>query len=129
MLWNNLFVQSRTTVGQKLPDDWEEKVVNFRQFVSRKNEDLGIQADHVFNMDEVPMLSDAPYSRTTDATGAQSVPISTTATRNRLHCSPFLLRVRKKVKTVCHKLFKSKTMPLLDLTKIVLNDCDDTMQH
>ena len=39
---NRLSVRSRTTVGQKLPNDWEEKVTNFCQFVSRrKDEHLG----------------------------------------------------------------------------------------
>ena len=75
---NRLSVRSRTTVGQKLPNDWEEKVTNFRQFVSRRKDELNIQADRVFNMDEVPMSFDAPYFRTVDATGAESIPVSTT---------------------------------------------------
>ena len=59
---NRLSVRSRTTVGQKLPENWEEKVANFRQFVSqRKVQELAIQADRVFNMDEEPMSFDAPY--------------------------------------------------------------------
>ena len=53
-------------MGQKLPENWEEKVTNFHQFVSRRKEELAIQADRVFNMDEVPMSFDAPYSRTVD---------------------------------------------------------------
>lgn len=75
---NRLSVRSRTTVGQKLPNDWEEKVTNFFQFVSRRKDELNIQADRVFNMDEVPMSFDAPYFRTVDATGAESIPVSTT---------------------------------------------------
>ena len=75
---NRLSVHSRTTVGQKLPENWEEKVTNFHQFVSRRKEELAIQADRIFNMDEVPMSFDAPYSRTVDTTGAESVPVSTT---------------------------------------------------
>ena len=39
-------------MGQKLPENWEEKVTNFRQFVSRRKEELAIQADRVFNMKE-----------------------------------------------------------------------------
>jgi len=31
MRGNRLSVRARTTVGQKLPDDWEEKVMNFRE--------------------------------------------------------------------------------------------------
>jgi len=49
---NRLSVRSRITVGQKLPENWEEKVSNFRQFVSRRKEELAIQADRVFNMKE-----------------------------------------------------------------------------
>ena len=75
---NRLSVHSRTTVGHKLPENWEEKVTNFRQFFSRRKEELAIQADRVFNIDEVPMSFDAPYSRTVETTGAESVPISTT---------------------------------------------------
>ena len=75
---NRLSVRSRTTVGQKLLENWEEKVTNFHQFVSRRKEEPAIQADCVFNMDEVPMLFDAPYSRTVDTAGAESVPVSTT---------------------------------------------------
>ena len=52
--------------------------MNFRKFVSRRKEELGIQADRVFNMDEVPMSFDAPHSRTVDPTGAESIPVSTT---------------------------------------------------
>ena len=75
---NCLSVRSRTTVDQKLPDNWEENVMNFHQFVWRRKEELAIQADRVFNMDEVPMSFDAPYSRPVDTTGAESIPVSTT---------------------------------------------------
>ena len=47
MRQNRLSVCSRTTVGQKLPDDWEEKVTNFSQFVSRRKDELNIQADWI----------------------------------------------------------------------------------
>ena len=78
MRQNRLSMHSRTTVGQKLPDNWEEKVTNFHQFASQRKEELAIQAGRVFNMDEVPMSFDAPYSRTVDTTGAESIPVSTT---------------------------------------------------
>ena len=42
---NRLSVRSRTTVGQKLPSDWEEKVTNFRQFVSQRKDELNIRAE------------------------------------------------------------------------------------
>ena len=48
------------TVKVKPLDDND---VNFREFVSRRKEELGIQADRVFNMDEVPISFDAPHSK------------------------------------------------------------------
>ena len=106
---NRLSVRSRTTVGQKLPNDWEE-VTNFRQFVSRRKDELNIQADRVFNMDEVPMSFDVPYSRTVDATGAESIPVSTTGHEKTgftvvLACS----ESGKKLKPMV--IFQRKTMP------------------
>ena len=75
---NQLSVRTRTTVGQQLPDDWETKVESFREFVWRRKTDLGITGDSIFNTDEVPMCFDAPYSRTVDETGVNTVPITTT---------------------------------------------------
>ena len=119
---NRLSVRARTTVGQKLPDDWEEKVVNFRKFVSRRKEELGIQADRIINMDEVPMSFDAPHSRTVDSTGAQSVPVSTTGHKKTgftvvLACS----ESGKKLKPVV--IFKRKTMPKEKLPDGVVLHC------
>jgi len=119
---NRLSVRARTTVGQKLPDDWEEKVVNFREFVLRRKEELGIQADRVFNMDEVPMSFDAPHSRTVDSTGAESVPVSTTGHEKTgftvvLVCS----ESGKKLKPMV--IFKRKTMPKEKLPDGVVVHC------
>jgi len=78
MAQNHLSVRARTTVGLKLPDDREEKVVNFRKFVSQRKEELGIQADRAFNINEGSMSFDAPHSRTVDLSGAENEPVSTT---------------------------------------------------
>ena len=119
---HRLSVRARTTVGQKLPDDWEEKVANFHQFVLRKKEELGIQGDRVFNMDEVPMSFDAPFSRTVDATGAETIPVSTTGHEKTgftvvLACS----ESGKKLKPMV--IFKRKTMPKENLPDGVVVHC------
>ena len=118
---NRLSMCARTTVGQKLPDDWEEKVVNFREFVLRRKEELGIQADRVFNTDEVPSV-DAPHSRTVDSTGAESIPVSTTGHKKTgftvvLACS----ESGKKLKPMV--IFKRKTMPKEKLPDGVVVHC------
>ena len=122
MRQNRLSMRSRTTVGQKLPENWEEKVTNFHRFVSRRKEELAIQADRVFNMDEVPMSFDAPYSRTVDTTGAESIPVSTTSHEKTgftvvLACS----ETGKKLKPMV--IFKRKTMPKENLPDGVVVHC------
>ena len=119
---NRLSVGSRTTVRQKLPENWEEKVTNFCQFVSRRKEELAKQADRVFNMDEVPMSFDAPYSRTVETTGAESVPVLTTGHEKTgftvvLACS----ESGKKLKPMV--IFKKKTMPKENLPNGVVVHC------
>ena len=119
---NRLSVRSRTTVGQKLSNDWEEKVTNFRQFVSQRKDELSIQADRIFSIDEVPMSFDAPYSRTVDTTRAESIPVSTTGHEKTgftvvLACS----ESRKKLKPMV--IFKRKTMPKENLPAGVVVHC------
>jgi hypothetical protein len=57
---NNMCIRSTSSVGQKLPDDWEAKVEKFRLYVK---ENLCDHA-HFGNMDEVPVSFDLPGSRT-----------------------------------------------------------------
>ena len=107
---NKLSVRTRTTVGQKLPDDWQERVEEFNNFLSRRRGELGVDSSHVFNMDEVPMSFDAPLSRTVDEVGAATIPISTTGHEKTgftvvLACS----EAGKKLKPMV--IFKRKTMP------------------
>lgn len=121
MRQNCLSVRSRTTVDQKLPDNWEE-VMNFHQFVSRRKEELAIQADHVFHMDEVPMSFDAPYSRPVDTTGAESIPVLTTGHEKTgftvvLVCSESGRKLKPMV------IFKRKTMPKEKLPDGVVVHC------
>ena len=107
---NKLSVRTRTTVGQKLSDDWEEKMMSFQDFVKRRKTELQIEGDKVFNMDEVPMSFDAPVTRTVDAVGAETVPISTTG-HEKINFTVVLAcsETGKKLKPML--IFKRKTMP------------------
>jgi hypothetical protein len=49
---NNLSVRFCTSVGQKLPSDWEAKVAQFRLYL-RENL-FGVDSRHFGNMDDVP---------------------------------------------------------------------------
>jgi hypothetical protein len=59
---NNLCIRSTSSVGQKLPDDWEAKVEKFRLYV--KENLCDVDPAHFGNMDEMPVNFDLPGSRT-----------------------------------------------------------------
>ncbi|GFS89117.1 hypothetical protein TNCV_1258681 [Trichonephila clavipes] len=52
----------RSTVGQKLPDDWEKQLDDFLTFCTQIVEN-NFTEDLIFNMDEVPLSFDIPPTR------------------------------------------------------------------
>ena len=105
---NNLFIRVRTTFGKKLPDDWEEKVQDFKSFIH------GIIIEHNFppskveNMDEVPMFFDAP--QTVASVGEKSVKVTTTGLE-RTHFTAVLSCMADGTKLPPCIIFKRVTMP------------------
>jgi hypothetical protein len=73
---NNLCIHSTSSVGQKLPEDWEAKVQKFRLYV--KENLCGVDPAHSGNMDEVPISFDLPGSRAVRLKGAKEVSIAMT---------------------------------------------------
>uniref|UniRef100_A0A8C3UMK4 HTH CENPB-type domain-containing protein n=1 Tax=Catharus ustulatus TaxID=91951 RepID=A0A8C3UMK4_CATUS len=73
-----LSIRTRTTVCQRLPVDYEEKVVSFRSYCKSKITENNIEAKHIINMDEVPLTFDMPLTRTVEKTGTPTVPVRTT---------------------------------------------------
>ena len=99
-----------------LPDDWQEKVEEFNNFLSQGSGELAVDSSHVFNMDEVQMSFDAPLSRAVDEVGAATILISITSHGKTgftivLACS----EAGKKLKPMV--IFKRKTMPKRKFTK------------
>lgn len=103
-------IRTRTTVGQKLPDDWEEKMDNFKTFVKNMIERENYPMDKIGNMDEVPLTFDAPPNRTVAQTGDKSVKITTTGNeKTRFTVVLACLASGKKLKPMV--IFRRITMP------------------
>lgn len=66
---NCLSVRAVTSVGQKLPADWEEKAAEFRIKVSKCKVD--VELSQFGNMDEISGSFDIPDSRTVDLKGKE----------------------------------------------------------
>lgn len=114
---NQLSVRNCTSVGQRLPRDWEAKVESFRNFV--KANLFGVKPEHFGNMDEVPVAFDMPQKRTVAQKGSKEVCIATSGnekanftvilcvTRNGYKCKPLII-------------FKRKTVPKCNFPKDVV---------
>ena len=76
MLRNKFSLRRVTSTGQSLPEDFIQKVNDFRSYFKQKSR--GIDLKHIGNMDEVPMCFDMPSSYTVDRTGGNNIKINTT---------------------------------------------------
>ena len=57
-------MRSKTTLAQRVPDDMEDKVVEFHRFMLRARQHCGYESSQILNMDETPMRFELPATRT-----------------------------------------------------------------
>ena len=74
---HSVSLRAKTTLAQRLPDDMEEKVVQFHRFVIVARQRVGYPMSRIFNMDETPMRFELPSSRSLEFTGSRTVPVKT----------------------------------------------------
>ena len=75
--------RAKTTLAQRLPDDMEEKVMQFHQFVIAARQRVGYPLSRIFNMDETPMRFELPSLRSLEFTGSQTVAVKTCGAEKR----------------------------------------------
>ena len=75
---NNLALRQKTKIAQKLPEDQEEKIVNFHCFVLNCRKKANHELVNIGNMDETPVWFNMPSARTVNTRGEKSVSITTT---------------------------------------------------
>ena len=99
-----LSVRARTTVSQQLPGDAAEKVDRFLAFIRAQD----TEADHIINMDEVPLTFDLPLTHTVDR--ISTVSIKTTG-HEETHFTVVLACTASGQKLPPMVIFKRKTIP------------------
>ncbi|KAF4805031.1 pogo transposable element with KRAB domain-like protein [Turdus rufiventris] len=105
-----LSICTRMTVSQQLPADYEEKLATFRSYCKSKISEKSIQADHIINMDEVPLTFDMPLNQTVDRTGTSTVSILTTG-KEKTSFTVVLCVLSNGQKLPPMVIFKRKTFP------------------
>jgi hypothetical protein len=111
---NNLSVHFSTSVGQKLPSDWEAEVAKFCSYL-RENL-FGVDACHFRNMDQVPISFDMPSSRTVYLKGAKEVSVATTG------------HERSNVKLYCGSLNNCRWFETTTDGNFQKKDCSERLQ-
>lgn len=107
---NDLTIRSRTTVGQRLPDNWMTIQADFLKFVNKELEEHLIMNKDIINMDEVSMSFDVPTTRTVSERGVKTVHIATTGNeRNSFTVVLGCTADGRKLKPLI--IFKRLTMP------------------
>jgi len=70
-------LRRRTKIGQKLPQDIQQKVADFREFIKNIRIENNFDPSRVINLDETPVFFDMVGAMTVDYRGAKTVHIRT----------------------------------------------------
>ena len=84
---HRLSVRCTTACGQKLPDNWEDKVQNFQTYVRELISEGQYPPCKIGNMDEVPVTFDVPNNRTVNEVGEKTVRVTTWPRENQFYGS------------------------------------------
>jgi len=72
-----LCMRTKTTIVQKLPHEYERKIIEFHKYAINMRKKLCFEIEQLGNMDEVPLMFDVPLNKTVDVKGAKTITIKT----------------------------------------------------
>ena len=75
--------RAKTTLAQWLPEDMEEKIVQFHRFIIAARQRAGYPLSRIYNMDETPMRFELPSTRSLEFSGSRMVPVKTCGAEKR----------------------------------------------
>lgn len=107
---HGLSLRRRTTLCQRLPEDLEEKVMDFQRFVIRLRKEKGFILSQIGNADQTPLNYDMPASRTVHSKGDRSVTVRTSGAEKQ-RCTVMLAVTADGRKLRPYVIFKRKTIP------------------
>lgn len=96
---SGLALRRRTTLAQRLPADFEEKLVNFQRYVIQMRQRHLYPFHQIGNADETPVFFDMASNTTVDTKGVKSVLLRGTGNeKNRI---TVMLAVTAEIATLC----------------------------
>ena len=110
---NALSLRQKTTLAQRLPADYEEKIVRFHCFIIDRLKEHGYLFHLIANMDETPLTFDMPPNRTINNMGEKTIKIRTTGNeKNRVTLVLACCGDGSKIKPMV--IFKRKNVPKIN---------------
>ena len=119
---NDISVRKRTSIAQRLPEDYETKLIEFQRYVIKMRKRRRYKIGDIANADQTPLTFDLPSTQTLDFKGADSVTIKSTGNeKNRF--TVMLGAYGDGRKMPPYVIFKRKTMPKVTWPKGVIVRC------
>ncbi len=107
---NNWSIQQRTQLSQKLPEDCEEKVIHFQQYIIRMRRNNNYELSQIGNADQTPLTFDLSSTTTVDYVGRRTVFFTTTGNEKN-HFTVMLAGPADGGKLPPYLVFKHKRLP------------------
>jgi len=107
---NGLCMHTKTTTVQKLPCEYERKIIEFHKYVINMRKKLRFEIEQLGNMDEVPLTFDVPLNKTVDVKGAKTIMIKSSG-KEKMCYAVVLVCCADGTKLPPLLIFKRKTLP------------------
>jgi len=107
---NGLGMHTKTTRVQKLPCEYERRIIEFRKYVINTRNKLCFEIGQLGNVDEVPLTFDVPSNKTVDEKGVKTIMIKTSG-NEKTRYTVVLACCADGTKLPPLSIFKRKTLP------------------
>ena len=107
---HDLSIRRRTTISQKLPENFEDKLEKFQAFIIAEREKPKYELSLIGNADQTPLTFDMPSNSTVDSKGTKSVSLMTTG-HEKDRFTVMLACLGDGTKLPPYVVFKRKTLP------------------
>jgi len=108
--WMGLALRRRTTMCQKLPKDFEQKLLNYQRYITNLRKTGNILMGQMANADETAIYLDMPPNYTLEMKGVKEVLLKTTGCE-KLRLTVMLAATADGTKLPPLLLLKRKTLP------------------
>ena len=110
---HDLSIRRRTTISQKLPENFKDKLLKFQRFIIAERKKHEYDLSLIGNMDQTQLTFDMPANSTVDAKGTKSVSIMTTGHKKDRFTFYLCLYIRGKMSFLKKFVFKYSVYKML----------------